>query len=489
MKTVCIIGGGLGGLMTGALLAREDYRVTVLEKNGILGGGTQSFFRKGFPFDPCMHLFGGMQPGGNLRKIMEYLGIAEGLHFEPCHDTLVHDGKILPLPFGREAWIEAIGNGGHKEELEAYVDSLYALADTEDLFCMRPSTGIHREVENITARELIERHVSDPMLRKRLAYVAHLYDGTDDSPALLHALTSVLHIDGVYRLSPSASTLAEALAGIIAAAGGEIHTCCEVTAIEADGKTATAACCGDRSFSANHYVCDLPIGVAMRLAPQQAFSPAFRRRMAEARQCCSAFCVYGILKPHTLPYEARGYHVLRRSANPWDMASCAPEEWPHNLLLMTTPATDDTRYAATFTLVAPMDFGFVRPWEQSTSGHRPDDYRKWKEQMAAKALQLAEEAVGPLATEYLETASPLTLRDWNGTTDGSCYGLHATVLNPALTTLSPRTRLDNLFLTGQDVNFHGMVGTSLTAIITAEAILGPNTIVNRINNNTITKNR
>ena len=97
--------------------------------------------------------------------------------------------------------------------------------------------------------------------------------------------------------------------------------------------------------------------------------------------------------------------------------------------------------------------------------------------------------MGPLATEYLETASPLTLRDWNGTTDGSCYGLHATVLNPALTTLSPRTRLDNLFLTGQDVNFHGMVGTSLTAIITAEAILGPNTIVNRINNNTITKNR
>ena len=483
MKNVCIIGGGLGGLMTGALLAREGYRVTVLEKNGTFGGGIQSFRRKGFDFDPCMHVFGGMQPGGNLRKILEYLGIAESLHFIPCHDTLVHDGTILPLPFGREAWIEAIGYGRHKEELTAYVDSLYALVDTEDLFCMRPSTGIPREAENITARELIARHISDPELRDRLAFVAHLYDGTDDSPALLHALTSVLHIEGVYRLSPSASTLAEALAGIIAAAGGEVHTHCEVTAIEADGRTATAACCGDRRFSADSYVCDLPIGAAMHLAPQQAFSTAFRHRMAEARQCCSAFSVYGILKPHTLPHEERGYHVLRRGASPWEMARCTPEQWPHNLFLMTTPATDDPRYAATFTLVAPMDYGVVRQWDQSTPGHRTDDYRQWKGQMTVKALRLAEEAVGPLATEYIETASPLTFRDWNGTTDGSCYGLHATVSNPALTTLSPRTRLDNLFLTGQDVNFHGMVGTSLTAILTAEAIVVSNTIVNRINNN------
>ena len=481
MKTVCIIGGGLGGLMTGALLAREGHRVTVLEKNGTFGGGIQSFRRKGFPFDPCMHVFGGMQPGGNLRKILEYLGVAEGLRFVPCHDTLVHDGTILPLPFGREAWIEAVGEGRHKEELTAYVDSLYALADTEDLFHMRPSTGIPREAENITARELIERHISETKLRDRLAYIAHLYDGTDDSPALLHALTSVLHIDGIYRLSPSASTLANTLAGIITAAGGEIHTHCEVTAIEADGKRVTAACCGDRRFLADGYVSDLAIGSVMRLTPRQAFSPAFRRRMAEVRQCCSAFCVYGILKPHTLRYEERGYHVLRRGVSPWDMANCTPEQWPNNLFMVTTPATDNPRYAATFTLVAPMDFGFVRQWENSTHSHRPDDYRQWKEQMAAKALCLAEEAVGGLATEYVESASPLTMRDYNGTTDGTCYGMHATVQNPALTTLSPRTRLDNFFLTGQDVNFHGMVGTSLTAILTAEAIVGPNTIVNRIN--------
>ena len=38
MQTIIIIGGGLGGLFTGALLTKEGYRVTVLEKNATIGG-------------------------------------------------------------------------------------------------------------------------------------------------------------------------------------------------------------------------------------------------------------------------------------------------------------------------------------------------------------------------------------------------------------------------------------------------------------------
>ncbi len=481
MKTVCILGGGLGGLMTGALLAKEGFRVTVLEKNRTYGGGLQNFSRRGHLFDPGMHVFGGMQPGGNLRAILEYLGVADKLKLEPCYDTLVYNGDTITLPFGRDAWVDAIGKGKYKQELNAYLDALYRLADTEDLFCMRPSADFQREAENITAKELIERYVSDPILRLRLAYVSHLYDGTSDSPALLHALTNVLHIDGCYTITPSAYSLAEALADIITAGGGEIHTGCEVTAIDADGKKATAIVCGNGRFHADHYISAISIGALLRIAPPQAFSTAYRNRIAAAQQCCSAFSIYGILKPHTLPFENKGYHVLSRGASPWDMSNTTQELWPNNLFLMTSRDTDNPRYAATFTLVAPMEYSFVQQWGNTTVGHRPDEYRQWKQQMTAQVLRLAEEAVGPIETEYIETASPLTLRDYNGTTRGTCYGLHASTINPTATTLSTRTRLENMFLTGQDVNFHGMVGTSLTAILTAETIVGRNVIVNHIN--------
>ena len=49
-KETVIIGGGLGGLVTGALLSKEGYRVTVLEKNGIIGGGGIGFIARPFEF-------------------------------------------------------------------------------------------------------------------------------------------------------------------------------------------------------------------------------------------------------------------------------------------------------------------------------------------------------------------------------------------------------------------------------------------------------
>lgn len=37
-NTVVIIGAGLGGLFTGAILSKEGFKVTLLEKNATIGG-------------------------------------------------------------------------------------------------------------------------------------------------------------------------------------------------------------------------------------------------------------------------------------------------------------------------------------------------------------------------------------------------------------------------------------------------------------------
>ena len=68
MKTTVIIGGGLGGLFAGAILSREGFKVTVLEKNDTAGGGLQNFRRFGMKFDTGMHVIGGMRPGGNIYR-------------------------------------------------------------------------------------------------------------------------------------------------------------------------------------------------------------------------------------------------------------------------------------------------------------------------------------------------------------------------------------------------------------------------------------
>ena len=47
MKHVIIIGSGLGGLTTGVFLAKNGYKVTILEKEPTIGGCLQCFTRKG----------------------------------------------------------------------------------------------------------------------------------------------------------------------------------------------------------------------------------------------------------------------------------------------------------------------------------------------------------------------------------------------------------------------------------------------------------
>jgi len=46
------------------------------------------------------------------------------------------------------------------------------------------------------------------------------------------------------------------------------------------------------------------------------------------------------------------------------------------------------------------------------------------------------------------------------------------------------TRVPNLLLTGQCINLHGMCGVPLTAINTAQAIVGENVIIDLINQQT-----
>ncbi len=50
-KKVVIIGAGFGGLASAAILAKEGYKVTILEKNSTLGGRARVWTQNGFNFD------------------------------------------------------------------------------------------------------------------------------------------------------------------------------------------------------------------------------------------------------------------------------------------------------------------------------------------------------------------------------------------------------------------------------------------------------
>ncbi|KAF8048118.1 hypothetical protein N665_2668s0001 [Sinapis alba] len=111
---VVVIGSGIGGLCCGALLARYNQDVLVLESHDLPGGAAHSFEIKGYKFDSGPSLFSGLQSRGPqanpLAQVLDALG--ESL---PCAK---YDSWMVYLPEGD--FLSRIGPTDFFKDLEKY---------------------------------------------------------------------------------------------------------------------------------------------------------------------------------------------------------------------------------------------------------------------------------------------------------------------------------------------------------------------------------
>lgn len=68
-KHVVVIGAGIGGLTTAALLLKAGYQVTVFEAHVYPGGSAGTFYHKGYRFDAGATLAGGFRPEAHTRVL------------------------------------------------------------------------------------------------------------------------------------------------------------------------------------------------------------------------------------------------------------------------------------------------------------------------------------------------------------------------------------------------------------------------------------
>jgi C-3',4' desaturase CrtD len=75
MTRAIVVGAGIGGLTTAAVLARAGLDVTVLEAQVYPGGCASTFYHQGYRFDSGATLAAGFYPGGPMDQIAEAAGI------------------------------------------------------------------------------------------------------------------------------------------------------------------------------------------------------------------------------------------------------------------------------------------------------------------------------------------------------------------------------------------------------------------------------
>jgi all-trans-retinol 13,14-reductase len=164
-----------------------------------------------------------------------------------------------------------------------------------------------------------------------------------------------------------------------------------------------------------------------------------------------------------------------------------PHEWPANYTTFFTEDEERPGFAESVSLLSYMHYSEVAHWANThnRAGNEHDrgqSYEQFKELRAEQLLQKVFERFPELKGNIVAhaAATPLTYRDYTGTPDGSLYGIMKDVNKPAETTIATRTRIPNLLLTGQNVNLHGVLGVSITAVATCAELLGMDYLLKQI---------
>ncbi len=490
-KRVVIIGGGIGGLTTASLLCKEGYQVTVLEKHYKIGGGLHTFKRNGAVFETGIHYVSGFQSGGILQQFYTYLGVFDHLKLKPLDSgafdvvRVAEDQTEYPIARGKENFIRQWASLFPEEaqNIRNYTEAIYAIADRFYLCNMRmPEADEMLQVfqdEEVTmpVGAFIERYIKNPRLQQLIAWNNALYAGNyTQTPVYVHAIINRFFIEGASRFVDGSQQLADALCNVITAHGGEIHCGDGVQEIISEDReiqyvrTEKGKC-----YEADLYVSSLHPAVTVGLLPSSELSKAYRNRLQTNPNTYSAFVFFAKMKKGTFPYLNSNVYCADRYEDIWNVKTYKTENWPVGMMVTMPPKTkEEDVYADTVIINCIMNFDDVRRWEDTKTMHRGEEYEAFKRECEAKVLTRFE-SYFPGVTEKIEhyfSATPLTIRDYTGSKEGSLYGFVKECDSLERAQVSPATKIRNLYLTGQNINLHGILGVPLNSMITVAAITG-----------------
>lgn len=477
---VIIIGAGLGGLECGYILAKNGCDVTVLEHDAHIGGCLQTFKRGKALFDTGFHYVGGLDEGQSLHGLFRYFGLLD-LPWQrmdaDCFDEVVIGGKSYPFANGHQNFVARLAESFPKEKanLTKYAEFLRQVGEhLPDSFSAGDAALQSTSLFAKSAYQFLNDTISDPLLRKVLSGTSLKMELCAETlPLYVFAQINNSFIQSAWRLRGGGSLIADRLAESIRAFGGTVRTNSTVTKIVCDesGKISKVMVNGGESVAADWVISSAHPAVTIGLFDEDApLRHVYRRRISNLHNSFGMFTANIRLKPNELPYLNRNIFVHRPDADLWHVDTQRTD----SVLVNYGVPEDGSDYAATVDLLTPMRWSDVERWAECARGHRGESYVDFKNRKVEECLQLVERRLPQLRTavERVFTSTPLSYRAYTLTSEGSAYGISKDYNNPLGTVLAPRTPVENLLLTGQSLNLHGVLGVSMTSVFTCAEILG-----------------
>ena len=487
----------MGGLSCGAVLAREGYSVCVLEQNKQIGGTLQTFARNKVIFDSGVHYVGGLGNGQNLFKLFKFFGILDKMKLkkmdEDVFDAIIFRGDPVVYKYaqGYENFIQTLARQfpGEEEGIRKYCEGVKNVCSKFPLYNLRGGEFFEKyEVLDIDTQTFLESITSNKKLQNVLAGTSLLYAGTIyKTPFYIHALVVNSYIESSWRFMDGGSQIARALAREITSRGGVVHKRTKVVKLVEQGGSLQYAetDCGEKYYG-KIFISNVHPSKTMEMTDSSLIRKAFRNRIRSLENSISFFSVNIVLKQNSWPYFNHNYYYFNQD-DAWGVADYTEEDWPRGYALYSSASSKASAFADGVTVMTYMRFEDMKKWEHTFNtatreSPRGADYEQFKKKKAEKLISQVEVRF-PGFSEAIDryyVATPLSARDYIGTDDGTLYGVVKDYREPMRTFISPRTKIPNLYLTGQNLNLHGILGVAFSSIVTCSEILGKDYILEKI---------
>lgn len=496
-----IIGSGLGGLECAYILASEGHKVIVLEKNHKIGGNLQVFSRDKCAFDTGVHYIGSLDEGECLNQFFKYFGLIDTLKWkrmdDDCFDMIrFEDGKEYALGQGYERFERNLINDFPEEEdaIKTYCAKVQEICSKFPLYNLQNSVGenylIDEKLLSLNAADYINSLTRNVRLRAVLAGNNPLYAGVKSkSPFYVHALISNSYIMGAYRLKDGGSQIATQMSKYIRQFGGTVLKRKKVIGANynEDGHIIEVLIEGGETVKGKQFISNVHPAVSINLFGENRFRKAFRKRIKNLENTISTFIVHLVFEKNAfkqLNHNTYQYY----SNNVWDGADYDDDSWPKNFFVSTPVTSSGDEYAESMSIMAYMKYDDVKQWgEVSNTVAKPNErgleYEAFKELKAQVIINKLEGVYPGIKSKIksVHTSTPLTFRDYIGDNEGSLYGILKDSNSPLKSLINSKTKVPNLYFTGQNLIFHGILGATIGAFVTCFNFIDRETLMKKVN--------
>lgn len=495
-----VVGSGMGGMTTAAMLARMGRRVLVLEQHYVPGGFTHAFTRKGYRWDVGVHVVGDVTEHTLTGKLLAYLSRGElewssvGPVYEQFHFP---DGLRIEFPADPEKFranlLEAFP--GEEKAIDAYLAlSREASHRIRAYHLARALPGwlapaVHyfagRKAEPFlhqTTAEVLERLTADERLRAVLTSQWGYYGAPPSrSPFVLQALILRHFLHGGYYPKGGAPSIARGLLKTVADAGGWTRILADVEEILVErGRAVGVRLVGGEEIRARRVVSAVGVVATVeRLLGERYRTTEWAAALRKLRPGPAHVCLYLGFRGDIREAGASGankwfYNCWDAGDGFWEIDG---ELGDAPVLYCSFPSLKDPchdpgpelRHTGEVVTFVPWE-AFAK-WRGKKWRKRGEDYEALKGRLQKKMLgQYLERLPGLRGmVDYTEVSTPLSTDHFSRPMAGSIYGSEGTKDRFMSRWTRPRSPIPGLYFSGNEVAAMGVMGAMLGGMLAAFA--------------------